>query len=74
MFDMLWNSVLLFFKGKLFHDFPKVMLLAGIGMAVAATVLIVLAEAGLPLWLAAVGAGLCAGALQPRLFRDLRYR
>lgn len=74
MFDMFWNSVVLFLKGKLFHDLQKVMMLAGVGMAVAAVILIVLAKVGLPLWLAVVVASLCAGALQPRLFRDLKYR
>lgn len=74
MFDMFWNSVLLFFKGKLFHDFPKVLMLAGIGMAVAAVILVAMAHMGAPLWLAVAVAGLCAGALQPRLFRDLKYR
>lgn len=74
MFDMFWNSVVLFLKGKLFHDLPKVMMLAGIGITVAAVILIVLAKAGVPLWLAVIVASLCAGALQPRLFRDLKYR
>ncbi|WP_455387725.1 hypothetical protein [Petrachloros mirabilis] len=74
MFDMFWHSVLRFFKGKLFHDPHKVIMLAGTGMAVAAVVLIMLAMAGLPLWLAVVLAGLSSGALQPRLFRDLKYR
>ncbi len=74
MFDMFWNSVSLFFQGKLFHDLPKVMLLAGTGIALAAVMLIALAMAGVPLWLAVMIAGLCAGALQPRLFRDLKYQ
>ncbi|CAE6784374.1 MULTISPECIES: hypothetical protein [Nitrospira] len=74
MFDMFWNSVLLFFKGKLFHDLPKVMMLAGVGMTVAAVILIVLAKLGVALWIAVLVAGLSAGALQPRLFRDLKYR
>lgn len=74
MFDMFWNSVSLFFKGKLFHDLPKVMMLAGVGMAVAAAILIGMTKMGMPLWLTVIVASLCAGALQPRLFRDLKYR
>ncbi|HMU56454.1 MAG TPA: hypothetical protein PKA61_15695 [Nitrospira sp.] len=74
MFDMFWNSILLFFKGKLFHDFPRVLMLSVVGMAVAALILVVMAQMGTPLWLAVVVAGLCAGGLQPRLFRDLKYR
>ena len=36
--------------------------------------LIVLAKIGAPLWLAALVAGLIGGALQPYLFKNLRYR
>ena len=44
-----------------------------IGVAVTALVLIVLAKLGAPLWLAALLAGLAGGALQPYLFKNLRY-
>lgn len=74
MFHMFWNSVSLFFKGKLFQDFNKVMMLAGLGMAICAILLIVLAKVGLPIWLSVVITSLIAGGLQPRLFRDLKYR
>ena len=74
MFDMFWNSVLLFCKGKLFQDSNKVMMLAGLGMTICAILLIVLAKAGLPILLSVVITSLIAGALQPRLFRDLKYR
>jgi len=45
----------------------------GLGVGVTAVVLIVVAAIGAPLWLAALLAGLAGGALQPYLFKDLRY-
>lgn len=74
MFDMFWNSVQLFLKGKLFQDFNKAMMLMAIGAGVAAIVMVALAKAGLSVWLAVIIASLIAGAIQPRLFRDLKYR
>jgi hypothetical protein len=44
-----------------------------IGIVVTAVLLIGLAEAGAPLWLAALVAALIGGGLQPYLFKDLRY-
>ncbi len=74
MFDMFWNSVLLFFRGRLFQDPWKVMLLAGVGMGFTAVAVIILTKVGLPLWLGVTAAGFLGGVLQPRLFRDLKYR
>jgi hypothetical protein len=74
MFDMFWNSVVLFLRGRLFQDPRKVMLLAGLGMGFAAVTVILLSKIGLPVWLAVMGASFFGGVLQPRLFRDLKYR
>jgi hypothetical protein len=74
MFDMFWNSVLLFLRGRLFQDTNKVMMRAGLGATVCALLLIVLVKAGLAMWVSVVLTSLIAGALQPRLFRDLKYR
>ena len=74
MFDMFWNSVQLFFKGKLFQDFNKVMMLMATGAGLAAIGIVALAKVGVSLWLAVIIASLLAGAIQPRLFRDLKYR
>lgn len=74
MFDMFWNSVVLFCKGKLFQDTSKVLMLAGFGIGVGAVVLVVLVKIGLALWFSVALASLFVGALQPRLFRDLKYR
>ena len=73
MWDMFSNSSRLFFRGKLFRE-PKMVLRQWlIGMAFTLLVLLVLAKAGLALWLAVLLASLCGGALQPYLFKDLKY-
>lgn len=74
MFEMAKSSMILFFQGKLFSDPAMVLRQTGIGAAVAALLVIVLAKIGLPLAAAAALAGLIGGALQPYLFKDLRYR
>lgn len=74
MWEMAKNSITLFFQGKLFADPAQVYRQMAIGMAVTAVLLAGLAVAGLPVWLAALVAGLLGGALQPYLFKDLRYR
>ena len=45
-----------------------------LGISVTAVLLTVIAKAGAPLWGASLIAGLVGGALQPYLFKDLRYR
>lgn len=74
MVDMFWNSMVLFFRGRLFQDPRKVTLLSGAGMGFTAITVILLTKVGLPLWLAVMAASFLGGALQPRLFRDLKYR
>jgi hypothetical protein len=74
MWAMASSSMILFFKGKLFADPSKVYRQLAIGIAVTALLLVVLAKLGAPLWSAALVAGLIGGALQPYLFKDLRYR
>jgi Kef-type K+ transport system membrane component KefB len=74
MWEMAKTSIFLFLRGKLFADPQKVLRQTAIGVAVAALLLIILAKLGLPLILAAAIAGILGGALQPYLFKDLRYR
>ncbi|MEM7400049.1 MAG: hypothetical protein AAF354_14140 [Pseudomonadota bacterium] len=74
MWDMFTNSVTLFFQGSLFADPPKVYRQIAIGAAAIVILLFLLASIGLPVWLAAIVAGLCGGVLQPYLFKDLKYR
>ena len=74
MFDMFINSVTLFLQGKLFQDLGKVIQQAVIGIVIAAVLLIIAVKAGLALWLSVVLSSLIAGAIQPYLFKDLKYR
>lgn len=74
MWAMTQNSIVLFFRGKLFAEPGKVFQKVLIGIAVTALLLIALAKAGVPLWAAALAAALIGGGLQPYLFRNLRYR
>jgi hypothetical protein len=75
MFDMVKNSVSLFFQGKLFAEPGKayVQLLMGI-LFTALCFVAALRFGGLVYWQAAAIAGFLGGAIQPYLFRDLRYR
>ena len=74
MLDMVKSSATLFFQGKLFADNSKVYQQMAAGIVVTALVLIALAKIGLPVVAAAILAGLVGGALQPFLFKNLKYR
>lgn len=74
MLAMAQNSIVLFFRGKLFAEPGKAFQKILIGIVVTMLLLIAIAEAGAPLWLAALLAGLIGGGLQPYLLRNLRYR
>jgi len=74
MWEMAKSSIVLFLQGKLFAEPSKVYRQTAIGAAVTALLLVVLAKIGVPLAGAAAVAGLIGGALQPYLFKDLRYR
>jgi hypothetical protein len=76
MLDMVKSSAGLFFQGRLFADTPRalIQLGIGIGIGVAFVLFLALAFAGLPLWAAGLVAGAGGGALQPVLFKNLRYR
>jgi hypothetical protein len=74
MWEMAITSIGLFFRGRLFANPAQVYRQIAIGVLATAVVLFVLAVIGVPVWLAALVAGLGGGALQPYLFKDLRYR
>lgn len=74
MLEMARSSIALFFQGKLFAEPSKVYRQMAIGSAVTAVVFVVVAKLGLPLAAAAAMAGLAGGALQPWLFKDLRFK
>lgn len=73
MWDMFFNSLKLFFKGKLFREPAQVARQWLIGFVAALLVLVVLVKLGVAVWLAVVLVALGAGALQPWLFRNLKY-
>ena len=74
MWAMAQNSIALFFRGKLFAEPAKAFLMILIGVLVTASLLVLIARLGAPLWMASVIAALIGGAFQPYLFRNLRYR
>ena len=74
MWAMAQNSIALFFRGKLFAEPAKAFLMILIGVLVTASLLVLIARLGAPLWMAAVIAALIGCAFQPYLFRNLRYR
>lgn len=70
---MFWTSVLLFLRGKLFQNPGPVWLRAAIGMAVTALSCVVLVKLIGSVWPAVLFSALVGGALQPWLFKDLKY-
>jgi hypothetical protein len=73
MWGIFSNALKLLFKGKLFRNPRAVLKKWLIGVASAVITLVGLAKAGLPLTLAIVLAALAGRALQPYLFKDLKY-
>lgn len=74
MFDMFMDSATLFVKGKLFQNYKSVFIQMLIGIIVTAVIGVILAKIGTGLWVAIGAAALIGGALQPYLFKDLKYR
>lgn len=74
MWEMAKSSIILFFAGKLFAEPAKVYRQAAIGVALTAVLCFGLGFAGVPLLAAAVISGFVGGAVQPYLFKDLKYR
>jgi len=74
MLEMAKGSIVLFCRGRLFADPARVWRQTAIGALATAVVLLALAKLGLPTIAAAAVAGLIGGAVQPYLFKDLRYR
>jgi len=66
MFGMVLDSSKLFFTGKLFQDYGKVLRQLAIGAIIGALVVIGVAQVA-PLWVAALAGGAGSGFLQPIL-------
>lgn len=73
MFEMFMDSATLFVKGKLFKDYKSVFIQMMIGVIVTAVIGIALAKLGTGMWIAIGVAAFIGGALQPYLFKDLKY-
>lgn len=73
MWDMFTNSMKLFLKGKLFRDPAQVARQWLIGFVVALVALVALVKLGLPLWLCVALTAVAVGAMQPYLFKNLKY-
>jgi tetrahydromethanopterin S-methyltransferase subunit D len=74
MWEVALTSIKLFLAGKLFQHPWSVFRRSVYGAAAAAALTVGLALAGLHVAAAAGVAGLVGGALQPWLFKDLKYR
>ena len=74
MWEAAWSSMKLFMQGKLFLNVGHVIMLAIVGIVVTAVAFVVLLEVGLPLFGAVAIAAFGGGVLQPRLFKNLKYR
>lgn len=74
MLEMFMDSATLFMKGKLFQDYKSVFIKMLIGIIITAVIAIILAKLGAGMWVAIGVASLIGGALQPYLFKDLKYK
>jgi hypothetical protein len=80
MWEMAKSSIALFFQGRLFKDKAQVFRQILTGTLFTAIVMLVIA-AGLSafgmgrelIWISSAIAGFLGGALQPYLFKDLKY-
>ncbi len=74
MFDMVKTSITLFLQGRLFKNTGEVLRQALIGIFATAAILVAIAYfTPLPIWGSAIIAGILGGALQPLLFKNLKY-
>lgn len=75
MLEMVRSSIGLFFRGRLFAEPGKAYTQLAFGILFTAACLVAAERlTGLAPWAAAGVAGFLGGALQPFLFRKLRYR
>ncbi len=74
MWEMAKNSMILFARGKLFKNLGSVMSKAMLGILITATIFVVLANfLATGIYLAAAISAFIGGAIQPYLFKDLKY-
>ncbi|MBA4077931.1 MAG: hypothetical protein C0508_23080 [Cyanobacteria bacterium PR.023] len=73
MFDSMGDALTLLCRGQLVRNFGTVVVLAITGNLIAAILMMVMFKAGLSLLIAVPVASLVAGALQPWLFKDIKF-
>ncbi len=73
MFDSMGDALTLLCRGQLVRNFGTVVVLAITGNLIAAILMMVMFKAGLSLLIAVPVASLFAGALQPWLFKDIKF-
>ena len=73
MIEMFKNSIALFFKGKLFRDNKAVFKQWLIGFVITLLLMMVLGYLVNPI-IGVIVASVVGGALQPYLFKDLKYK
>ena len=74
MFDMLLSSITLFMQGKLFQDLGTLSIKLLIGVIVTTAICFAAVKLGLGIWIAIGIASVTGGAIQPYLFKDLKYK
>ncbi len=74
MLDMTLDTLNLFFHDKLFLDRAMALRQIAIGAAATAVMVLVLAYAHVPFWLAATIGGFAGGYGMPYLFRDIKFQ
>ena len=73
MIGMLFDGAKLFFTGRLFQDYSKVIQNFLIAMLLGCAVVIAVGYLTTPL-IGAIAGGAVAGLLQPYLFKNLKYK
>jgi uncharacterized membrane protein len=71
--EMFTDGFTLLIQGKLLRDYPKVFAEALLGAFIGMIIFIVLAFFSVPLWIAVIVSSAISGALQPWIFKDIKF-
>ena len=74
MLALTWFSIQLFFKGKLFRDPMYFLRQTIIASGIGTVILVLLAQASIPLCIPVTVASLTTGAIMPFLLQDFRMK
>jgi hypothetical protein len=70
---MFWHSVLLFLRGKLFQSPRHVLRQSAVGALITMLLCVALVKLLDTIWLGVLISAVLGGALQPLLFKNLKY-